>query len=46
MKMPKWRRKIEEGAKIEGKTWRDVKVIAGRKVRWCCFVEVLCPEVE
>jgi hypothetical protein len=33
-----WCRTIEEGAETVGKTWREVKVVAGNRVRWRCFV--------
>jgi hypothetical protein len=34
------------GAETVGKTLREVKAIAGKKVRWRCFVEALCSGVE
>jgi hypothetical protein len=27
----------EEEAEIVGKTWTEMKVIAGNRVHWCCF---------
>jgi hypothetical protein len=29
-----------------GKTWREVKVIAGSTVCWYCLAEALCSQVE
>lgn len=37
-----WKRTVEEEARAMGKTWREIKALAGNKVCWRCFVEALC----
>jgi hypothetical protein len=36
-----WWRSVEEEARKEGKTWRDLRTLARNRIRWCCFVEAL-----
>jgi hypothetical protein len=42
----RWRRAIEEEGDKMGKTWRDVKAIAGNRVCRLSFVDALRSEVE
>ena len=37
-----WRRTILEEIRHQGKTWKDVKVLAINRVRWRNFVRALC----
>ena len=37
-----WRRSIHNEALEEGKSWGEVKQLAGNRIRWR-FVDVLCP---
>jgi hypothetical protein len=37
-----WRRSVIMEAKARGKSWREVKALAGNKVRWRSFVDALC----
>lgn len=41
-----WRRTIEEEAKAEGKTWKEIKALANNRVRWKSFVNALCSHAE
>jgi hypothetical protein len=36
----------QEEAAIVGKTWREIKPIAGNRVCWHCFMNALCSEVK
>lgn len=37
-----WRPSVKREMSIRKKTWRERKVLAENRVRWRCFVEVLC----
>jgi hypothetical protein len=37
-----WRRPVMEEAQREGRTWREVKRLAGDRSRWKSFMEALC----
>jgi hypothetical protein len=37
-----WKRTVAEGAGKVGKTWKEVRALAQKRVRWRCFVEALC----
>ena len=38
-----WRRTVNSEALEKGKSWNEVKRVAGNRTRWRCFVEALCP---
>jgi len=38
-----WRRTIRNEAVEKGKSWNEVKRMAGSRTRWRCFVDALCP---
>jgi hypothetical protein len=40
------RRTVEDEIRKSGKIWREVKSLAGNRVRWRYFVEALCSKTE
>jgi hypothetical protein len=38
-----WRRTVHNKALEKGKSWNEVKRMAGNRTRWRCFVDALCP---
>jgi hypothetical protein len=38
-----WRRTVQNEALKKGKSWSEVKKMAGNRTRWRCFVDGLCP---
>ena len=38
-----WRRSVHNEALEKGKSWNEVKRMAGNRTRWPCFVDTLCP---
>jgi hypothetical protein len=41
-----WRRVVHEEDGTVGKTWTEFMATVGNTVRWCCFVEDFCSEME
>ena len=38
-----WRRTVHNEALEKGKSWSEVKRMAGNRTRWRCFVDAVCP---
>ena len=38
-----WRRTVHSEALAKGKSWSEVKRMAGNGTRWQCFVDAQCP---
>ena len=38
-----WRRSVHNEALKKGKSWNEVKRMAGNRIRWRCFVDAQCP---
>jgi hypothetical protein len=38
-----WRKTVHNEALEKGKSWSEVKRMAGNRTRWRCFVDALCP---
>jgi hypothetical protein len=38
----KWRRNVHNEALEKGKSWSEVKRMAGNRTRWRCYVDALC----
>ena len=41
-----WRRIVHNETLEKGKSWSEVKRVAGNITRWRCFVDALCPLKE
>jgi hypothetical protein len=38
-----WRRSVHNEVLEKGKSWNEVRRMAGNRTRWRCFVDALCP---